>query len=58
MVHIHPSLPYVSRPAPHSEIYHRIHCRVVFKEVCQPIYKLRSLDAVFETLEDARKGLL
>lgn len=52
-----PSLPYVSRPAPHSEIYHRIHCRVVFKEVCQPIYKLRSLDAVFETLEDARKAL-
>ncbi|KAI6046786.1 hypothetical protein EDC04DRAFT_1249602 [Pisolithus marmoratus] len=52
-----PSFPCVRGSAKQSRIHHRIHSRLVFKEVCQPIYELRSLDAVFETLEDARIAL-
>ncbi|KAI6111275.1 hypothetical protein F5141DRAFT_1046996 [Pisolithus sp. B1] len=41
----------------HSKVHHRTHSRLVFKEVCRPIYELRSLDTVFATLEDVRKAL-
>ncbi|KAI6017110.1 hypothetical protein EDC04DRAFT_2576906 [Pisolithus marmoratus] len=52
-----PSSPYVPSPSKHSKVHHKIHSRLVFKEVCQPIYELWSLDTVFETLEDARNAL-
>ncbi|KAI6110909.1 hypothetical protein EDD16DRAFT_1522009 [Pisolithus croceorrhizus] len=35
----------------------RTHSRLVFREVCQPLYELQTLDTVFATLEDARKAL-
>ncbi|KAI6154649.1 hypothetical protein BKA82DRAFT_1005590 [Pisolithus tinctorius] len=41
----------------HSKIHHRIHFRLVFKEVCTPIYKLQRLDTVFQTLQDIHKAL-
>ncbi|KAI5993486.1 hypothetical protein EDD15DRAFT_896360 [Pisolithus albus] len=40
-----------------SQIHHRIHYRVVFKEVCQPIHDLKRLDTVFKTLMDIHKAL-
>ncbi|KAI6111315.1 hypothetical protein F5141DRAFT_776336 [Pisolithus sp. B1] len=52
-----PSLPPLPSPAKRSTVLHRTHSRLVFKEVCQPIYEVRSLDLVFETLQDARKAL-
>ncbi|KAI6038241.1 hypothetical protein EDC04DRAFT_3113831 [Pisolithus marmoratus] len=52
-----PSFPCAPGSAKHSKVHHRIHCRLVFEEVCQPIYELRSLDTVFETLQDAHKAL-
>ncbi|KAI5993508.1 hypothetical protein EDD15DRAFT_899602 [Pisolithus albus] len=39
------------------QIHHRIHYRVVFKEVCQPIHDLKRLDTVFKTLMDIHKAL-
>ncbi|KAI6140072.1 hypothetical protein EDD17DRAFT_1499862, partial [Pisolithus thermaeus] len=41
----------------HSRVHHRTHFRLVFKEVCQSIYELRTLDTAFATLEDVRKAL-
>ncbi|KAI6017652.1 hypothetical protein BKA83DRAFT_211114 [Pisolithus microcarpus] len=52
-----PSLPYVSSPAKRPMVVHRTHSRLVFKEVYQPIFEVRSLDVVFETLQDARQAL-
>ncbi|KAI5993491.1 hypothetical protein EDD15DRAFT_2548104, partial [Pisolithus albus] len=40
-----------------SQIRHRIHYRVVFKEVCQPIHDLKRLDTAFKTLMDIHKAL-
>ncbi|KAI5984943.1 hypothetical protein EDD15DRAFT_2532928 [Pisolithus albus] len=39
------------------QIHHRIHYRVVFKEVCQPIHDLKRLDTVFKTLMDIHEAL-
>ncbi|KAI6037151.1 hypothetical protein BKA83DRAFT_4486123 [Pisolithus microcarpus] len=52
-----PSLPYVSSPAKQSMVVHRTHSRLVFKEVYQPIFEVRSLDVVFDTVQDARRAL-
>ncbi|KAI5993493.1 hypothetical protein EDD15DRAFT_2367230 [Pisolithus albus] len=40
-----------------SQIHHRIHYRVVFKEVCEPIHDLKRLDTVFKVLMDIHKAL-
>ncbi|KAI5993502.1 hypothetical protein EDD15DRAFT_2529998 [Pisolithus albus] len=40
-----------------SKIHHRIHYRLVFKEVCQPLYDLKRLDTVFKVLMDIHKAL-
>ncbi|KAI5993507.1 hypothetical protein EDD15DRAFT_899625 [Pisolithus albus] len=40
-----------------SKIHHRIHYRLVFKEVCQPIHDLKRLDTVFKVLMDIHKAL-
>ncbi|KAI6032186.1 hypothetical protein BKA83DRAFT_4210425 [Pisolithus microcarpus] len=40
-----------------SKIHHRIHYRLVFKEVCEPIHDLNRLDTVFKTLMDIHKAL-
>ncbi|KAI5981469.1 hypothetical protein EDC04DRAFT_2916514 [Pisolithus marmoratus] len=52
-----PSFPCVSGSAKQPQVHHRIHSRLVFEEVCQPIYELRRLDTVFETPRDAHKAL-
>ncbi|KAL4061808.1 hypothetical protein J3A83DRAFT_3097774 [Scleroderma citrinum] len=39
------------------KIYHRTHGRIVFKEVCTPLFELRNLDDVFETLGSSLQGL-
>ncbi|KAI6017109.1 hypothetical protein EDC04DRAFT_2902739 [Pisolithus marmoratus] len=52
-----PSFPCVRGSAKQSRLHHKIHSRLVFKDVCQPMYELRSLDTVFETFEDARTAL-
>ncbi|KAI6140067.1 hypothetical protein EDD17DRAFT_1499893 [Pisolithus thermaeus] len=52
-----PTFPFVPCSAEHSKVPHRTHSRLVFREVCQPLYELRTLDTVFATLEDARKAL-
>ncbi|KAI6107333.1 hypothetical protein EV401DRAFT_1892135 [Pisolithus croceorrhizus] len=52
-----PTFPFVPCSTEYSKVPHRIHSRLVFKEVCQPIYELRTLDTVFATLEDTRKAL-
>ncbi|KAI6098863.1 hypothetical protein EDD16DRAFT_1226423 [Pisolithus croceorrhizus] len=52
-----PTFPCVSCSTKCSKVRHRTHSRLVFKEVCHPIYELHSLDAVFGTLEDVRKAL-
>ncbi|KAL4074509.1 hypothetical protein V8B97DRAFT_1868896 [Scleroderma yunnanense] len=39
------------------KISHRTHSRIVFKEVCTPLFELRNLDDVFETLGDGLQGL-
>ncbi|KAI6040161.1 hypothetical protein EDC04DRAFT_2567491 [Pisolithus marmoratus] len=51
-----PSFPCVPGSAKQLKV-HRIHSRLVFKEVFQPTYELGRLDTVFETLQDARKAL-
>ncbi|KAI6016909.1 hypothetical protein BKA83DRAFT_4329447 [Pisolithus microcarpus] len=40
-----------------SKIHHRIHYRLVFKEVCEPIHDLKRLDIVFKTLMDVHEAL-
>ncbi|KAI5993487.1 hypothetical protein EDD15DRAFT_896386 [Pisolithus albus] len=40
-----------------SQIHHRIHYRVVFKEVCESIHDLNRLDIVFKVLMDIHKAL-
>ncbi|KAI5994284.1 hypothetical protein F5J12DRAFT_962663 [Pisolithus orientalis] len=52
-----PSFSCVSGATNHSKIHHRIHFRLVFQEICTPIYKLQRLDTVFQTLQDIRKAL-
>lgn len=37
-------------------IYHRTHSRIVFEEVCTPLFELRDLDCVFATLGDGLRG--
>jgi len=37
---------------------HRIHCRLVFEEVCTTLFELANLDDAFETLQDGLQGLL
>ncbi|KAF8841825.1 hypothetical protein BDN67DRAFT_1010350 [Paxillus ammoniavirescens] len=44
-------------PAPSANIQLKKHFRIVFKEVCQPIFKLKSLSDVLETLLHAVAGL-
>ncbi|KIJ10691.1 hypothetical protein PAXINDRAFT_101953 [Paxillus involutus ATCC 200175] len=44
-------------PAASANIQHKIHFRIVFKEVCQPIFELKSLRDVLETLLHAVAGL-
>ncbi|KAF8833310.1 hypothetical protein BDN67DRAFT_870005, partial [Paxillus ammoniavirescens] len=45
-------------PAPPSaNIQHKKHFRIVFKEVCQPIFELNNLNDVWETLFHAVSGL-
>jgi len=39
-------------------IHHRTHSRVVFAEVCTPLFEVRNLDDAFKMLQDALKGLL
>ncbi|KAI6017108.1 hypothetical protein EDC04DRAFT_3144445 [Pisolithus marmoratus] len=48
-----PIFPYIPSPTVHPTIHHRIHTH---PEVGQPIYELRSVDAVFKTLQDAHKA--
>ncbi|KIK14032.1 hypothetical protein PISMIDRAFT_117779, partial [Pisolithus microcarpus 441] len=38
-------------------IHHRIHYRLVFKELCEPIHDLKRLDTVFKVLMDIHKAL-
>ncbi|KAI6016804.1 hypothetical protein BKA83DRAFT_1976580 [Pisolithus microcarpus] len=52
-----PNFSCVSPSATQSKTHHRTHYRLVFKEVCQPIYELRRLDIVFKTLMDIHKAL-
>ncbi|KAI6046783.1 hypothetical protein EDC04DRAFT_1249500 [Pisolithus marmoratus] len=52
-----PSFPWVVISAKRSQVDHRTHCRLVFKEVGYPIYEFRRLDTMFETLQDAHKAL-
>ncbi|KAI5996896.1 hypothetical protein F5J12DRAFT_725499 [Pisolithus orientalis] len=52
------SLPSVPGATKHSKIQHRIHFRLVFKEVCTPIHELQHLGTAFQTLQDVLKGLL
>ncbi|KAF8557267.1 hypothetical protein OG21DRAFT_1520545 [Imleria badia] len=40
-----------------GDIYHKIHFRVVFAELGEPIFNLETLGDVLETLEHALKGL-
>ncbi|KAI5993484.1 hypothetical protein EDD15DRAFT_2529981 [Pisolithus albus] len=40
-----------------SQIHHRIHYRLVFKEVCEPIHDLKRLDTVFKVLMDIHEAL-
>ncbi|KAI6106368.1 hypothetical protein EDD16DRAFT_1745599 [Pisolithus croceorrhizus] len=54
---LRPTFPFVPCSAERSKVPHRAHSRLVFKEVCQPIYELRGLDTAFETLEGVRKAL-
>ncbi|KIJ06645.1 hypothetical protein PAXINDRAFT_121498 [Paxillus involutus ATCC 200175] len=44
-------------PAASAKIQHKKHFRIVFKEVCQPIFELKSLRDVLETLLHAVAGL-
>ncbi|KAL4068805.1 hypothetical protein V8B97DRAFT_1872938 [Scleroderma yunnanense] len=39
------------------KIHHRTHSRIVFEEVCTPLFELRNLEDVFETLGDGLEGL-
>lgn len=52
-----PSFPCVPGPSNRSKVHHRIHFRLVFKEVCKPIYELQNLAAVFKILQDVHKSL-
>ncbi|KAI6111282.1 hypothetical protein F5141DRAFT_1113645 [Pisolithus sp. B1] len=52
-----PTFPFIPCSAEHSKVPHRTHSHLVFREVCQPLYELHTLDTVFAMLEDAHKAL-
>ncbi|KAF8582551.1 hypothetical protein K439DRAFT_1635200 [Ramaria rubella] len=54
----HPSVPSLAR-APHKSVryQHKVHYRIVFKEVGMPIHSVTGQLDIFQTLEDATSGL-